>query len=291
MIVVTAPTGSIGHQVVDTLLDAGEDVRVIVRNPAKLSRKARDQADVVPGSHGDPEVVSRAFDGAEAVFWLYPPNPVAVDVAAGFESFTRSVCKALTDQRVVGISALGRGTPWAGHAGLVTASLRMDDLIAATGVSYRALTLPSFMENIAQQAGAIKSQGAFYLPADGDHKAPTVASRDIAAVAVALLRDRSWGGGFEEVPVLGPEDLSLHERAAIMTEVLGFPVRFQPVGGEAFIATMTGKGMSEAMARSMVEMFQAKDKGLDNAVRRTERNATPTTFRQWCAEVLKPSLS
>ena len=30
------------------------------------------------------------------------------------------------------------GTPWAGRAGLVTGSLAMDDLIAASGVAYRA---------------------------------------------------------------------------------------------------------------------------------------------------------
>jgi hypothetical protein len=35
----------------------------------------------------------------------------------------------------------------------------MDDLIAGTGVAYRALTNPSFMDNIAGQAGAIKNQG------------------------------------------------------------------------------------------------------------------------------------
>jgi hypothetical protein len=49
---------------------------------------------------------------------------------------------------VVGISALGRGTAVAGRAGYVTASLAMDDLIAGSGVAYRALTMPSFMDNL-----------------------------------------------------------------------------------------------------------------------------------------------
>lgn len=42
MIVVTTPTGNIGHQVVQHLLDAGEALRVIVRNPAKLPQTVRD---------------------------------------------------------------------------------------------------------------------------------------------------------------------------------------------------------------------------------------------------------
>ena len=34
----------------------------------------------------------------------------------------------------------------------------------------------------------------------------------------------------------------------------------------------------------------AKDKGLDNAEPRTPENTTPTSFRQWCEEVLKPAV-
>ncbi len=37
MIVVTTPTGNIGHHVVQHLLDAGEALRVIVRDPAKTA--------------------------------------------------------------------------------------------------------------------------------------------------------------------------------------------------------------------------------------------------------------
>ena len=36
MIVITTPTGLIGHQVLDTLLDSGEPLRVIARDPSVL---------------------------------------------------------------------------------------------------------------------------------------------------------------------------------------------------------------------------------------------------------------
>lgn len=51
-----------------------------------------------------------------------------------------------------------------GNAGLVSASLAMDDLIAGTGVGYRALTLPSFMDNLLRQVEAIRSEGVFFQP-------------------------------------------------------------------------------------------------------------------------------
>jgi uncharacterized protein YbjT (DUF2867 family) len=113
---------------------------------------------------------------------------------------------------------LGRGTPWAGRAGFVTGSLAMDDLIAAGGVAYRALTNPYFMEDTVRQAESIKDQGVFFWPIAGDRKLPAVATRDIAAAASRLLLDASWSG-VEEVPLLGPEDLSFNDMAEIMSQV------------------------------------------------------------------------
>ena len=48
--------------------------------------------------------------------------------------------------------------------------------------------------------------------------------------------------------------------------------------------------MSEAMAQGMTDMARAKNEGLDNAVQRTPANSTPTSFRQWRQEVLKPAV-
>ena len=37
-------------------------------------------------------------------------------------------------------------------------------------------------------------------------------------------------------------------------------------------------------------MMVAKSQGVDNAEPRTPRSTTPTRFRQWCEEVLKPAV-
>ena len=292
MIVVTTPTGLIGRQVLENVLDRGEPIRVIARDPSRLPSKTRERVEVVQGSHGDIDVVNQAFAGADAVFWLVPPDPHAESVEAAYVDFARPAAAALKSQgvkRVVGVSALGRGTAAARNAGYVTASLKMDDLIAITGVSYRALTMPSFMDNILRQVGAIKSQGIFFSPISGDRKLPSTATRDIAGVAAKLLLDSSWSG-HASFPVLGPEDLSFNDMAQVMSEVLGKPVRFQQIPGEQFKARLTGSGMSEAMAQGMLDMAMAKNQGLDNAEPRTPQSTTPTTFRQWCDDVLKPAV-
>ena len=289
MIVITTPTGHIGRQLVRDLLDGGEAVRVIARDPAKLDADVRDRVEVVPGSHGDPAVVDRAFAGADAVFWLAPPTPSAATLDAAYAGFARPACAAFRRHRVghvVGVSALGRG--WPGPAGLVTATLAMDDAIAATGVAYRALTMPGFMDNVLMQLVPIQTRGMIFGPKPADQKAPTCATRDIAAAAARLLSDRSWAG-VGHVAVLGPEDLSFDDMARIMSDVLGRPIRYQQVTMDAFGAQLAGHGMTPAMVRGMVEMFRAKNEGMDNAEPRTAASTTPTTFRQWCQDVLRPA--
>ena len=75
MIVVTTPTGNIGSQVLKDLLANKEPIRVIVRDPDRLAPEARKRVEVVVGSHGDSAVDTRAFQDADSVFWVVPPDP------------------------------------------------------------------------------------------------------------------------------------------------------------------------------------------------------------------------
>lgn len=114
MIVITTPSGPIGHHVVRQLLDAGEALRVIERDPGKLSQDVRDRVEIVEGSHGDTAVVDRAFADAEAVFWLCPPTPSATPAAATVD-FARPGAEAIRCHRVtrvIAVGTLGRGTKW-----------------------------------------------------------------------------------------------------------------------------------------------------------------------------------
>ncbi|MFF0188712.1 NAD(P)H-binding protein [Streptomyces sp. NPDC005244] len=295
MIVITAPTGNIGRHLLPLLLESapgrGEELRVIVRDPARLPDAVRERVEVVPGSHGDADVVDRAFEGADAVFWLAPPDASRTPEDA-YSGFSRPAAEALAAHgvpHVVGVSALGRGTVVAGRAGLVTASLALDDLITGTGVSYRALANPSFFENLLEEAGSLRDKGVFTDTVAADRRAPLVAVADIAAVAAGLLLDRSWTGS-DSVPVLGPEDLSPDDLARIMTEQLGRPVRYERQPLDELYTTLVGYGLDEAFVQGIADMKRAKDEGLDAGVVRTPQTATPTTFEQWCARTLKPAV-
>ena len=291
MIVVTTPTGDIGARVLRHVLDAGEDVRVIARDPSRLPAGLRARVEVAAGSHVDPEIVGPALAGAERVFWLPPSSPGEPSAETAYVAFSRAFCEALPSSgvtHVVGVSALGRG--WPGPAGLVTASLAMDDMIGATGVSYRALACASLMDNVARQAGPIREDGVFHAPTPGDLRLPHVAKADVAAVAARLLLAPDWQG-VGEVPLPGPQDLSFDEMAATMSDVLGRSVRFREMPMDRFEETMRATGASEGMARAYALMMAAKNEGMDTVARPEARGETPTTFRAWCEAELRPAVA
>ena len=290
MIVVTTPTGNIGSLVVKHLLAAGEAVRVIVRDPSKLAPEVQGKVEVVQGSTDDEAVLFRAFEGAESLFWLVPPSFQDKGDVEYYLRFTQPACRAIQSRRVkrvVAVSGLGRGIP--ADAGPATAAFAMEAEVEKTGVDFRALWCPGFMENTLTQVEPIKHQGMFFATYPPDFKTRFAATRDIAASAAKLLLDKSWTGQ-GGLAVLGPEDLSSNDMAAIMTQVLGKPIRYQQIPGEALKAQLIQHGANEVLAQGLVNMFAAKVNGLDNAEPRTAQNTTPTSFRQWCQEVLKPAV-
>jgi uncharacterized protein YbjT (DUF2867 family) len=288
MIVVTTPTGHIGSQLVSYLLAAGARVRVIARKPEKLSAEIQSRVEVVQGSTDDIKVLSRALRDADALFWLVPPPFQQTDLNAFMLQYTQPACEAITAQavkRVVAVSSLGRGLA---KSALLLPAFAMDEMIGATGVRYRALWCPAFMENLLRQVQPIRDQGMFFGPDRPDAKAALVATRDIAASAAGLLLDESWTGQ-GGLAVLGPEDLSCNDMASIMSDVLEKPIRFRQIPAGDYKAQLMRNGASEVMAQGLVDMVaEFREHGIYHSDPRTPENTTPTTFRAWCHEVLKP---
>lgn len=298
MIVTTTPTGNIGSQLLTRLLDrldrldsTPEPLRVVVRDPGRLPDDVRDRVEVVVGSHGDADVIDKALTGADALFWLTPPPWRAARLEDGMEEFARPAAEAVVRHdvgHVVTISNLGRGVP--GDAGVATHALAVDDLFAATGAAHRALTLPGFMDNMLLSVAEIREHGTIHGVQDRSVRTPHCATSDVADVAAGLLRERTWTGQ-EQRPVLGPEDQSMDEMAAVVSDVLGRTVTYVQVTPEQFRASLLDRGASPAMAEGMAAMMVAKSAGLDNHATRTPQTSSPTTFRSWCERVLRPAMA
>jgi uncharacterized protein YbjT (DUF2867 family) len=166
----------------------------------------------------------------------------------------------------------------------------MDDILMEAGAAFRGLAMPSFMENTVRQAAVMKEKGMFFGPIRPDRKLPFTATRDMAAAAVRLLADPDWRGQ-AEAPVLGPEDLSFDDQASIISEVAGRSVQYRQIPFDQFKQQFIDRGASGSVAQGYVDMYRAKDEGIDNAALRTPHNTGSTGFRAFCEQSLRPLLA
>ncbi|MGW0555405.1 NAD(P)H-binding protein [Streptomyces sp. NPDC002926] len=207
MILITGATGHVGRPLVDELLAAGRKVRALSRDPAR--------ADLPAGV----EVAATAdlpLDGITSVFFVtaaFPEGsaePIARMKAAGVRRIVALSSYSVLDddpKNMIGVK----------HRDL-------ERQIEETGAEWTFLRpAGGFAATALEWAEGIRTDGVACSPF-GDARTAPVHERDIAAVAArALLTDDLVG----ETPLFsGPESLSYADRARIIGEVTGEPVRF-----------------------------------------------------------------
>ncbi len=288
-IAITGPTGQIGSRLVQRLLDAGADLTLLVRHPDKLDPAVRNRVHVQQGALQDQDFVLRATRGAEALFWLTPPDITPSDVRASYNHLGEVAAHAAQTNgvaHVLNISSAGAQLP---HAGLVSGLGQIERLLNATGANVLHLRAGYFMENYLMQLDAIRQQGSVFLPVPAEASFPMIATRDIAEVAARYLLDRSWRG--KRIQGLhGPADVRFDEAAAILSEALERPIRHITITPEQAREAFLGLGASPAFADAYVEMARALSQPGAVAEPRTPETTTPTTLYQWARETLYPLL-
>lgn len=291
-IVVTTPTGNIGSVVVDRLLAAGRtDVAVIARNPDRLSESVRGRVKVYAGDVTDAASVRKATEGAEALFWLTPPNFGAHDWKAFYEQVAvvaADAVKANGIPYVVDVSSGGadRASGW----GPVSYLQIIENALAATGANVLHLRPGFFYENFLMQVEPMAATGKVYYGVPAETVYPMIATRDIGEAAARKLLARDWSG----VSILGlhgpAEQPSFAGAARILGEAIGRPVEYVQVPLEAVKGQVMQSGGSASVAEAYAELVAALGRGEQPAEARTPETTTPTTLRQWAEEVLRPAV-
>ena len=287
MIVVTTPTGQIGASLLPRLLEAKTEVRVIARDPSKLPTEIRERVDIVEGSHRDLQVMSAALRSADALFLVVPPGFEQSGAHHRYLDFAHTASTALREndvRRVVGVTSAGHD--WPEQAGLLSAAFAMDAALRETGVAYRALSMPWFMENLLNQMGAIRDTGQLSMGYASERVLPSIAAQDIAKAAAGLLLDPTWTGQ-EDVPVFGPDRLTPVEMAGVIGRVLGRSIQYVQVGLETISARILGRGAPQVVADDMIQMIAAQNAGIYD-VDLIMSSPTETNFETWVETVLRP---
>ncbi|EAU68720.1 NmrA family NAD(P)-binding protein [Stigmatella aurantiaca] len=290
-LLVTAASGNIGSRVAEQIVAAGAEAVLLSRHPAKLSALSARGAQVLPiGSDDAPGLLSAA-QGADALFFLAPPNPGAKDLRDWYTQTATAAAQAVREHRiprVVCISTVGA------HAnaplGTIAFAAEMEERFNRAAPHVLHLRPGYFMENCLSQVESIR-HGVLSFPYAEDHDMPWISTDDIGDVAAKYLLDGSWTGHWTR-NLLGPENLTLPEVAARISQVAGKPIRYVQVSPEAVQHQLEAQGVNPTVRQQLGDLFRALgDPNGIYATARTPEAFTPTTFETFARNKLLPLLA
>lgn len=283
---ITGATGHVGSRVADLMLKQKKQVRVIGRDASRLTHLTDRGAEPFAGDGDDASFLGKAFQGAEAVFVMIPPDLYASDLAAQQDRFGEAIFSALKQTAVpfvVNLSSVGgelaKGTgPIAGLHRQEQRLNRLDSAVLHLRPTY-------FMENFLANIPVIKHMGINGSPMRPDLRFPTIAARDVGDVAADVLVKHS----FQDKSVrylLGPGEVTPVEATRILGAAIDKPdlpyVQFSEEDAEK---GMVGAGISPSVAKAFVEMNRAFNTGLVSFPIRNAENTTPTTLEEFAQQV------
>lgn len=244
-IAVTGSTGRLGGRVARLLTERGSNQRLIVRDRARAPSLRC--ASVAQASYGDGAAGRRALEGCPVVMMV-----------SGSESATR-----VAEHRSFVDAAAAAGvqhlvyTSFVGAAPDATFTLARDHFateshIKASGMEWTFLRDNMYLDFLPDLAG---KDGIIRGPA-GSGRVAAVAQDDIAAAAVAVLRDPNAHRA-QTYSLSGATAMTLHEAAEVMTARLGRQFEFQEETLEQAYASRASYGAPDWQVEAWVSTYTA----------------------------------
>lgn len=242
-ILVLGATGTVGRPLVRALRAAGAEVRAASRGGEPVEGAPGVRLDL-----DDPSGFDAAFEGIDAAYLVMPSGRtdvtdrllpvVALAAERGVKLVMQSVLGADADDAI----------PYR----------QVELALERSGTRFVILRPNWFADNFHTFWKQGIAAGVIALPA-ADGKTSFIDARDIAeSAAAALTGDRFDGQAFN---LTGPEALSYAEAAVLLSEAVGKPILYQPVEDAAFVAMLTGAGLSADYAGVLAAIFHSVREG------------------------------
>jgi uncharacterized protein YbjT (DUF2867 family) len=293
-IAVTTPSGHVGSSVVDFLLDFGGDIQVklLARRPKNLDKFVQRGAELVIGAQDDADFLVSATQDVDALFWVTPPGYGSDNVRAFQNRLGIAGSFAIHDNNishVVNLSSIG--AQLSSGVGPISGLYDVEGILDEAADNITHLRPGFFFENFLMQLDSITKWGRVSLPLSGSRSYPMIAARDIGRVAAFRLVDPNWKGMYIR-ELHGPADMSFDEAAEIISQVLGRKILFVRSDKEDARHVLLNTGMSENLADSLLQMYDAVETGrLQPLQPRSLESTTPTTLAEFVHEVMLPLIA
>ena len=277
MILLTGATGTAGSFIANEFVRERVPVRILVRHRAKAAGLEKvPTVEIVEGDMSKRSTLGPALDGVDRVLMISAPVMDMVETQSAFIDAS----KAAGVRHVIKFSGLDARPDTSFPFGVM--HKHIEEHLEKSGLAWTHLRPTGFMQEYLREAPSIINAGAFYS-ALGDVRLNPVDLADVGSVAFLLLRDGGHQG--KQIPVTGPEALTMTEIAGRISRAAGRTVRYVPISRDARRQALIAHGIPAEFADALNKQVEERLKGgIESQVGlSTHRllNVKPTTFLEF----------
>jgi uncharacterized protein YbjT (DUF2867 family) len=252
-IIITGSLGNIGLPLTQALAAKGHRVTVISHDAGKAKAIAQLGAMPAIGSLQDVDFLISAFEGADAVFTMVPPNYAAKDVRGYIKATGEGYAHAIAQtgvRHVVNLSSIGAHIPEG--PGPTGANYYIEAKLNAVKDTHVLHLRPGmFYTNFLGAIPLVRHQHIIGNNFDAEVNMVLSHPADIAAAAAEALDACAFTG--RQVRYIAGDEKNGAEIAAALGKAIGKPeLRWMGFPDEAMLQAMLQNGLTEEMARVYV---------------------------------------
>ncbi|WP_434714803.1 NmrA family NAD(P)-binding protein (plasmid) [Rhizobium sp. YTUHZ045] len=253
MYIIVGGTGRVGSAVAKTLLDQGEAVTIVTRNPEKAGAWRQRGAEVALADVRDVISLRTVFRRGKRAFLLNPNADIASDTDREERETVRCLLEAIEGsglEKVVAQSTMGAQP--GEQCGDLNVLYELEAGLRNQPIPASIIRAAYYYSNWDAMVGPVTKDGVLSTMLPADLRLPMVAPEDLGRVAARLLQEPIEQIGIYAVE--GPERYSPNDVAAAFAAALGRAVRVEVIRREAWEDAYRNLGFSDAAAHSYARM-------------------------------------